>query len=338
MTKRSRTLRYKVLMVAVLLVVVAWTVVWFVVATVVDRHAERAEAAARGAGAIAECLNRSIRGFPFRIEVRCAHGSRIGNTNANVTVDGLTAAALIYKPSRLIFETQGPAIVAADGMPSLRADWDLAHASARIDIDRRVLQRLDIEVRDGTVLVGSLPPRAFAELDLNLRRNPVDPQALDVALSLADVRAGPGIEPLSFVFQGTLSDAAGLLEGQPHATLRALAQGELALAVERAGVETAAMALSATGALKIGPDGVLSGTIDLALAGDGADLPLDGLVSPEMQKTIVTLLDNVLAFAPQTRVGDRKAKQITLTIAKGQVAAGFVPLFKIPPLRIAASY
>ena len=247
MTKRSRTLRYKVLMGIVLLAIMAWTVVWFVVATIVDRHAERAEAAARAAGAFAECLNRSIRGFPFRIEVRCAHGSRIGNADASITVDGLTAAALIYKPSRLILESQGPLSIAADGMPPVSADWSLAHASARIDIDERALQRIDVEVKDGTLAVGARPPVPFAELDLNVRQNPQDEAALDLAFHLTNVQPSPDIAPLSLIFQGTLSEGAALLAGKPDLTLRTLARDGLELTVDSAGIETVAVALSAGG-------------------------------------------------------------------------------------------
>lgn len=337
MTQRSRTLRYKVLMGLVVLVIMAWTVVWFVVAGVVDRQAERAESAARAAGAIAECLNRSISGFPFRIEVRCGHGSRIGNADGHLSVDGLTAMAQIYKPSRLIMETQGPMFIAADGMPPLRADWDLAHASARIDIAQAALERLDMEVREGIIAVGAKPPVPFAELDLNLRKNPDDEDALDVALHLADIRPSASLGPLSIIFQGTLSNASGLLSGDPDGTLSALAGEGLMLLVDSASVETVATALNAGGTISIGPDGLLNGTLEVAFAGEGADLPLDGLIPKDTKDTIITLIDNVLAFAPQTHIGERIARKLTLTIRNGQVQAGFVPLFKIPPLLVIAS-
>jgi len=334
MTKRSRTLRYKVLMIGLLVAVVGWTVFWFMVATVVDRQAEKAEAAARGAGAIAECLDRSVKGFPFRIEVRCASGSRAGNTEASVTVNGLTAAALIYKPSRLIFETQGPATLSARGMPEIAADWDLAHASARIDIPGEALDRFDLEVKEGWVTVGAAPPTPFAELDVNVRRSPAAANALDVAISLANVAAMPGEPPVSLILRGTLSDGAPLLTGDPAATIRALATNGLTFTVDTLALSTEETALAADGTLTLDASGILNGTVDLALAGDGGDLPLMGMVDPEARATISKVLGNVLAFAPPTKIGDKAAKSLPLTVRNSRVSAGIVPLFTIPPVAV----
>lgn len=338
MTKRSRTLRYKVLMIGLLLAVVAWTVVWFMVATVVDRHAEKAEDAARDAGAIAECLNRSVQGFPFRIEVRCAKGSRIGNREASVTVDGLTAAALIYKPSRLIFETQGPAIVDAPGMPEVAADWDLAHASARVDLDNQALERLDFEVKKGTVVIGGAAPIPFHELDINVRRNPADASDLDVNLHL-DKMTAPlvGTMPLSLIVRGTLASGAPLLAGHPEETVHILATEGLTFAIDTATLEMDETILAAGGQLTLGSDGLLSGKIDVALAGVGEELPIISVVAPEAEATIASVLGNVLAFAPSTMIGDRAAKKLSLTVRNGKVSAGIIPLFTIPPVDFSAS-
>ncbi|MEO1106067.1 MAG: hypothetical protein AAFW98_20430, partial [Pseudomonadota bacterium] len=59
------------------------------------------------------------------------------------------------------------------------------------------------------------------------------------------------------------------------------------------------------------------------------------VVSPEAEETISTLLGNILTFAPTTTIGDREAKKIALTIRDGNVRAGIVPLFKIPPISAA---
>ncbi|MEO1103017.1 MAG: DUF2125 domain-containing protein, partial [Pseudomonadota bacterium] len=187
MAKGSRTLRYKVMMAGVLCLVIAWSVLWFVAATIVDRHAEKAEHMALTAGAMADCVNRHVGGFPFRIEVRCGPGSRVGTVDAKVQLDGMTAAALIYQPSRVIVEVQGPAVVSTNGLANIVADWDLAHASARLDISDAAMSRLDVEVVDGTVTLGDGAPLSFEELDVNIRRNPTNEADLDLSLRALSV-------------------------------------------------------------------------------------------------------------------------------------------------------
>lgn len=331
-TPRSRTLRYKVLMAIALLVVIAWSVMWFVAATVVDRHADKFQHAALEHGAIAHCQNRSISGFPFRIEVRCASGSRLGNADVAATVDGLTAAALVYRPSQVIVEAKSPATVAMDGLGEARADWSLAHASARIDLGRAALRRFDAEVVDGTLSVGRFGPLAFEELDINGRENPVLTQDLDLAVRAVALRPGPGMDPASIAVRGTISDGAGALAGDPIPMLRALLTTGLTVTIDDATFASGAMRVGATGALTLRPDGFLDGAIELAVAGYDDGMPYVEVVAPKAAEAVIPLITNVLNFAPSVDLGGQPAKQITLNISRGRVSAGIIPLFVIPPV------
>ncbi|GAB5374784.1 MAG: DUF2125 domain-containing protein [Acuticoccus sp.] len=332
MAKRSRTLRYKLLMIGVLIVVVGWTVGWFMIATVVDRHAEKAMQAAEKSGTVMDCVDRSVKGFPFRIEVRCAGGSRVGNADTVLTVNGLTAAALIYKPSRLIVEAQGPVALTTAGLPPVMADWALAHASARIALGGPALKRIDVEVKDGTLAIDGAAPIPFDELDINVRENPAGNGDLDIAVALAELAPLPEVAPLTLVVQGRLADGAALLSA-PDVTLAALAAEGFRFVVDTASAQNANGAIAASGELTLGADGLLNGTVDLALT--GADLPLvNVLAPPQAQKTLATLLPNILAFAPATTIGDRPAKKLTLTVKNNAVAVGVVPLFKLAPVNM----
>lgn len=328
MAKRSRTLRYKVLMIGVLVVVVGWTVGWFMIATVVDRHAENAAQEARKSGSVMDCVNRSVSGFPFRIEVRCGNGSRIGNGEGMVTLNSLTAAALIYKPSRLIVEARSPATVRAAGLPPLAADWSLAHASARLDLEKQALQRFDVEVKAGVLTLGEGEPVPFDELHVNVRETPSGDGKLDVALRLVDV-VPPGVEaPISLVLRGQVEDGALLLE-RPDAALEMLADGGLVVLIDTASVASADNVVAASGKLTLEADGRLNGSIDLAVAGD--DLPLlEAFAPPQTRRMVNTVISNVLSFAPATTIGDKDARKLTLTVRDNKVAAGVIPLVELP--------
>jgi len=322
-------------MIIVLVVVIAWSVLWFTAATVVDRHAERAEHIALDRGAMAHCLNRSVTGFPFRIEVRCDRGSRIGTGDAMVKVEGLTAAALIYRPRRLIVEAEGPAVIAANGFSTVTADWQLAHASARVDLSEMALERFDIEVRDGEITVGARPPLGFDEVDVNARENPQNARDLDVAVRIDEVLPQPGMDAASLSLRGTLAEGAPLLAGRAGATLGTLLSDGLTLVLDAATFTSGNMLVAAGGTLTLGADGRLNGDVEVAIAGYEDRVPYVAVVAPEAEKTISMLLDNVLSFAPETTVDGRTAKKLSISVRDGRARAGIVPLFTIPPLPLA---
>lgn len=328
MAKRSRTLRYKVLMIGVLVVVVGWTVGWFMIATVVDRHAENAAQQARQSGAVMDCVDRSVTGFPFRIEVRCGKGSRIGNADGMVTVNSLTAAALIYKPSRLIMEARSPATVRAKGMPPFAASWTLAHASARLDLEKQALERFDVEVKAGALTVGDGEPVPFQALHINMRESPGDDGGLDVALRLEDVLP-PGVEaPISLVLRGQVENGAALLSA-PDTVLDMLARDGLAILIETASIENADNAVAASGMLTLDANGLLNGSIDLAVA--GGELPLlEAFATPQTRQTVSAVISNILSFAPATTIGDKNARKLTLSVRDNKVSAGIIPLVELP--------
>ncbi|MEM0909299.1 MAG: DUF2125 domain-containing protein, partial [Pseudomonadota bacterium] len=172
MASYTRTRRFKVLMVASLAVLVGWSIAWFIIATYVDRTVERAQLKLADANIDLECAQRKVTGFPFRIELRCAHGSHLTGPTGSARLEGATVAALIYRPSRLLMEMRGPLSVQSPFWNGLEADWSLARASARMDLDDRAMTRFDAEFTDLDIAYGDAPGALIRELDVNLRAHP----------------------------------------------------------------------------------------------------------------------------------------------------------------------
>lgn len=337
MTTPRRTLRYKVLMAATLFVVVAWCVAWFCVATVVDRHTVKAEKMVRRQGALADCANHKVEGFPFRIELRCGSGTRIGTDAATVTMNGLVAAALVYRPTRLLAEVRSPVTIDTAALPELEANWSLAHASTRIDLGERAMSRFDLEIKNGEVAAGTRPLLGFLEMDFNARRHPTQVADLDVALHLTDLVPLGVMEPLELRVQGTLADGAALLSTDPVPTLQQYSADGVAFELEVGQIRSGRLIADASGTLTLSAAGELDGTLDVALAGYDEGLPYLDALPKGAGDTIATLLQNVLAFAPEVTIDGRPAKQLQLTIRNGRVSAGIVPLFRIPRTPLAQS-
>ena len=57
--------------VLVLIAAIAWSIFWFYAASQVDVQADAWRAQEAKSGRVYDCANRSVAGFPFRLEVRC---------------------------------------------------------------------------------------------------------------------------------------------------------------------------------------------------------------------------------------------------------------------------
>lgn len=335
MAARSRTLRFKLLMVLTLAVVVVWSVLWFVAATVVDRHAERAELMAADAGVVLRCANRRVTGYPFRIEVRCDDGSALKSGDMTARFGDIILAAMVYQPSRLLAEASGPVSFDVENAPEVRADWALAHASARLDIAERFVERFDLEIVGPTAEVGTMAPISAKEIDINARRNPDAPDDLELALRIDDGELPFADDVLTLTLRADLAGGAALLSDDAEATALALLRSGAPIAIEELTVEAGDLLARLTGELRLGGDGLLDGKIELALAGHDAAVPHLAAVAPGAEDTLNGVIVSMLAYAPKTTINGREAKLVTLKIEKGRVHAGLVPLFAVPRLTVA---
>src|SRR5919112_660159 len=126
--------------VLLLLLAIAWSIAWFVIR---NRTAEALDgwiAAEVRAGRQWTCADRTIAGYPFRIEVICnALDLKRGAVSASF---GRTeAVAQVYEHRRIITEVAGPLKV-TDGSVTVQGSWDLLQAS--LNTSQRGMQRVSV--------------------------------------------------------------------------------------------------------------------------------------------------------------------------------------------------
>src|SRR3954452_5431451 len=100
--------------VLLLIAAVAWSAFWFFAASQVDVQADAWRAREAKSGRVYDCANRSVAGFPFRLEVRCTDPSvalfsqSAGTPLMNAKLDEILVVAQVWDPKRLIAEFKGP--------------------------------------------------------------------------------------------------------------------------------------------------------------------------------------------------------------------------------------
>lgn len=332
-------LRFKIVLAAVLGVVVIWSVAWFAVATFVERKMDTAIAGMRADGLRVSCADRSIAGYPFRLEVRCGHGSQLWTDGRTVRLGGLTAVALIYRPDRLIVEARAPAEIAGRGAPPLRFDWTLAHMSAAFDAADRArigLSRLSLEATGLVASAGTAGAIGAGRVRFHARENPERAGALDLALEVDQFAPYPGADPIDFSALAVVGDGGHVLAGRADALLAALASGGVPVEITELTVASGEAKVSAAGTVRVRADGLVDGEIDVAIAGmaDG-ELPYMNVMLPaEQAKPLAEFLQTALSYGRETTVAGTPGRAFTLTIESGRVRAGLVPLGQIPRIAL----
>src|SRR6478735_2424562 len=135
---RRRTL-WRLFIAPVLLVIAAaaWSAFWFYAASEVGVRTDAWRAQEAKAGRVYDCGNRSVAGFPFRLEVRCEDASvALVSQTAGAQapfiarLGEILVVAQIYDPKLMIAEFKAPATIADRGAaPSLMVNWKTARSS-----------------------------------------------------------------------------------------------------------------------------------------------------------------------------------------------------------------
>ena len=141
------------------------------------------------------CGDRTIAGYPFRIEIIC-NSLDLKRGAITASFGRTEAVAQVYQPRRIITEVAGPLRV-SDGRVTVEGSWDLLQASINAS-PTGGLQRLSLAADGPKVTITGLGTGEIAgsgkHLELHVRPNPsrTAEQACDVA---ASVTAGPHSAP-----------------------------------------------------------------------------------------------------------------------------------------------
>lgn len=177
--------------VLVALLAIAWVGFWVVMRGRVAEAVDAALLREAAQGRNWTCTDRSLGGFPFRVELRCSSlaltSSRWGET-VKVQTGPSVVVGQIYSPGLVIAQVTGPLQATLPEGRTLDLGWSLLEASLQHDMKQP--ERLSLIVNEPNATLKS-PGKAdegwrATGLEVHLRRNPTRPatdQAVDLALS-----------------------------------------------------------------------------------------------------------------------------------------------------------
>jgi hypothetical protein len=306
--------------VLLLIAAIAWSIFWFYAASQVDVQADAWRAQEAKSGRVYDCANRSVAGFPFRLEVRCDGAtvtlvSQTAGASAQAPITAklgeILVVAQIYDPKRVIAEFTAPATVSDKAaQASYVVNWRLGRSSvvglpavpqrASIVFDDSAIDRLD-----GSTQV---PLAGAKHVELHGRIAEGSPADHPVIESVLQISQGSikGLHPL--LAEPFDADVRAMLSGLKDfspkpwpARFRELQAAGGHVDIMQSRIQQSDLVAVASGTLGFSPDGCLDGELQMTVAGIEKVIPALGIDKMLDQGVPQATLDRV---APGVKTQD----------------------------------
>lgn len=329
--------------VLLLLLAIAWSIAWFVIR---NRTAEALDgwvAAEARNGRQWTCGDRTIVGYPFRVEVIC-NSLDLKRGAVSASFGRTEAVAQIYQPRRIITEIAGPLKV-TDGTVTVDGTWDLLQAS--LNVSQSGLQRLSLAANAPKITITGLGGSEIAgsgkHLELHVRPNPSRRAELagDIAASVTEARIPildalvGGAEATNLNADVTVTQADGFKGGTiaEELELWRKAGGKLDILILSA--TKGPRQIEAKGELRLDDQRRPAGQLTIAAAG------LDGLLGNLTGGRLGgNLLGMLLGQGPRSAQAQPNAKPQLASLPPLRLENGFLAMgpFVIPNVRLLPLY
>jgi hypothetical protein len=278
-----------------LIAAIAWSGFWFYAASQVDVQADAWREREAKSGRVFDCANRSVAGYPFRLEISCSDPSvslvsqSAGQSGPPITakLSEILVVAQVYDPKRVIAEFKGPARISDPAAQAkFVANWSLGRSSvyglpfapqrASIVFDDPAIDRLD-----GAVQV---PLATAKHVELHGRIAEGSPKDSPVIESVLQISQGTiqGLHPL--LVEPFNADARAMLSGlrdlspKPWpARFREIQAAGGHVEILQSRIQQGDLIAVGAGTLGFSPSGRLEGELQMTVAGIEKVIPALGI-------------------------------------------------------------
>lgn len=326
-TSSSRKILYLGLAVATACIV--YTGAWHLAATTLEKRIETIFERQNPLGAVVDCQDRELRGFPFRIGLFCQKLAFDDHRNGiSAGFGDFRSTAMVYSPGHILWELDGPGEIRSTNGTTVALEWETLRSSLVTGLEYLERSSAESTALRATVTRAGAPTVdvTAASSEMHVRRNGED---LDYATIARDVQvavrdSGLKIPPFSASIDLTVANRADLLNYRGVDTDIRGTKGELRRVAFDLG-EGRIVTLS--GPLSVGDDGLLNGKLRVELEGISGLAESLKTVLPDAASQIDTGANLLTALFG----GDQKGAT-DIRIRNGVVTLGFFAIAEIPPL------
>lgn len=315
-------MRHRKLLIAAAAFVALWTVGWFALRHAADAEFDRALADLAGRGVVVLCPGRELIGFPVSFDATC--GALVlhdGRSGLRVAAGPTMVGAGLAHPTSVVAELGSPFTVRrSTDAATIRLDWEEARFVGGIGLRGARSGRFRITNGEGRIADRRLAFAGFsASLEPASGGSDVEVRTADLSLIGADGAS----EPMDIDFSTELSVPPSRLAGG-----RAIPAGFSAERI-RLRAQSASIVLTGDGRLALGPGGLPSGVMTIRLVGIGALPAYIASLPSDLQPIANSAAGALMAFGRAVRIDGTEAREIEVSIDRGLVTVGAVPLGRI---------
>ncbi len=317
--------------IALLAVCIGWSIFWRFAADATEAGLDDWFAQERLAGRIWICTDRSVSGYPFRIEVRCLKPTFSGPV-ANVQVDGsvgdIVAVAHVYQPTLIVADIAPPLrLQSKPDRGSVEMNWRGLRVSYRSSDG--ALQLGSLSLNGGSFvaqLLGLDEIRGASDLfELHVRQTASVPNSLDIAVTtngltvpLIDGFTGDA-DPVNLILTATVSRVDAITRASNVAPLERWRRAGGLARITQFNLAKGAAETTATGQLDLDASHRIHGRLDISALGLGPILEKLGIPAAALA------IGNLLSGSAQPPLPSG-ATRLSVSLDNGRISVGPVGL------------
>jgi hypothetical protein len=323
------------LAVLILVFVGLWTGFWFYVRGEIGRGVDDFLAQARMQGVDLTCNDRTIGGWPFRIEVRCKTPGLLTADGTTLDATALTVSGLVYRPDHYIADLTGP-LTFSQRDRGLRAEFKALRASLRLEKGEIARASVVADEMTAVASIDGAPDRIldFRKGELHVLSNGPGktPALVNYDLSGLLEQASLVIDDQNYLnapADVTLDAAFANLRRGRELDPRAFAANEGRLDIRSLGVEVGDAVLTSRGSVFLNPDGKVGGGLQLRSA-TRADASAPA--KPKTMQMALVLGAFMAMGKPEKDDKGRDGRMLDVAIDHGTMKIGQMKLGTLQPL------
>jgi hypothetical protein len=320
---------------AVVIVAGGWTGGWFWLRGLVAGEMDRALADLSARGVEVTCPDRSITGWPFRLEIACTAPTARMPDGSTLSAGALSAIGVVDDPWLVRLALASPLeATAADGT---RLDATFGSLAASLRHDGEKLVRLSVAteaIAADVTPAGAAPVRLTAATgEVHVRPVEGAPDDLDLAASITDATAAVGGADLMPAPTGAgvvaVLRQAALFGGDPE-QLRRWAESGGEIGLTQAALEVGETRIEASGTAGVDADGAPEAAVTATATRIGwlTDQAKAGRPMPPALAT----LGSAFLLLGRKGEGDGDPRVLDLKVSGGAASANGLPLGTAPKL------
>ena len=311
----------------VLILVVAWSAGWFLLARWADGKAAATLTELSDRGVDVGCEDRRITGFPFALHIVCGATTvveRITSTRADLA--GMKGGANVLTPFTLRIGMNSPAHVDSTLLEgSADARWETAMLRVGIGMNGPRDFALDTAKVDADVTGSRFLVRKVAAEVAQAALSPSDNGGSEIELAFADLRLS--------VADLDLPPVTGVAAGEVSVPLRALILGRVEAPLTTRNINVALQSggarLRMVGEAAVDAAGVVDANITVVIAGTEALPEFIAALPDNWQKIANVIVGGLFIFGKPTTLDGQPASEFLLDVDHGTARVGPVE-FEVP--------